>query len=561
MTGHGNTLSARWLALVLILMGCVLSTQARAEVRAWFDRSVVTMGETVTLNIESATSDQPDFSALEKNFRIAGRSTNSQVQIINGAMARTNLWAVALEPLHEGVIDVAPIAVGNDQTAALSVTVRPMARGSAAAGDDVFLEVEADSTTPYVQQQVGYTVRLFYAVSLLEGNLDDPSGDGLQVRRVGEDVNYARQIGERRYNVVERRYAISADHSGSATVAAVSFRGRVANGGRGGFFSQGSPVSTGSEAITLDVRPMPANAPNPWVPAQDVRLSDNASSLPNQAKIGDALELTVTAEATGLAAEQLPELSLPKMDGAEVYPDQETRETTTVDGRLHGKRTRKFAILPQRAGSLMLPERSLSWWNLKTDQAQRSTLPARTIEVLTGAGTTASSTPLAPLDSSPSSTVDANDASGPTMTPGYWRPAAMGLALLWVVTVLAWWMQARRSRAVIEVQAEPESVKLWRPALAHALTRGDLSAARRALLKIDPSITDLHALAAALDDAEQGEAVQALDRALYRGDSAAGVLDQLRTAFARTPTCRSASMRTRTTGPQLSPLYPNSQTR
>ena len=195
------------LTWLLAIAWLLCATTATAQVRAWLDRSAVSLGETVTLNVEGGSAGEPDFSVLETDFRIVHRSTNSHVQIINGAMARTNLWAVALEPRREGVIGIPALTVGSEQTSPLTLTVRPMARGSAADGDDVFLEVEADIATPYVQQQVGYTVRLFYAVSLLEGNLDEPTGDGLQVRRVGQDANYSRQVGGRRYNVVERRYA------------------------------------------------------------------------------------------------------------------------------------------------------------------------------------------------------------------------------------------------------------------------------------------------------------------------------------------------------------------
>src|SRR5690606_16432959 len=130
----------------------------------------------------------------------------------------------------------------------------PMARGSAADGDDVFLEVEVDTPAPYVQQQVGYTVRLFYAVALQSGDLSDPAGDGLQVQRIGQDVQYTRGVQGRAYNVVERRYALTPERSGTLSVAGITFRGRLARGGQaGGFFSQGTPVSVGSETIALDV--------------------------------------------------------------------------------------------------------------------------------------------------------------------------------------------------------------------------------------------------------------------------------------------------------------------
>lgn len=545
------------MAGVLVMLLLLVSSSADATVRAWLDRNSINMGETVTLNVESGDAGEPDFSVLENDFRIAGQSTSSQVQIINGAMARSNLSAVALEPLREGVIEIPPIPVGNDHTEPLRLTVRPMARGSAAAGDDVFLEVEVDTNTPYVQQQVAYTVRLYYAVSLLEGNLDEPAGAGLQVRRIGDDVNYSRQIGARRYNVVERRYAIAADRSGSVTVAPVSFRGRIAGGGRyNSFFGSGTPLTTGSDAIVLDVRPAPPGAPMPWVPAQSLRLTDDAARLPAHAKVGDALELTLSVEATGLSAEQIPELTLPRIDGAEVYPDQEVRETSEVDGRLLGKRSRKFAIVPLREGTLKLPERSLSWWNLATDQAQRSTLPARSLDILPGAGATT------PAPSTPAASQAVGDSVievAPASRQLYvWQGLTLFFALAWLLTLAAWYWRARTGAVEDEpaTRSKSDNALLWRPALAHALTRGDLAAARRALLRLRPDLDDLSTLAATLENPDQREAVQTLDRVLYRGDAGAGLAERLRAAFARTPTFVDQTRAGAAAPASLPPLYP-----
>ncbi len=526
----------RAVAALLALMLLLLAGHANASVRAWFDRSSISMGETVTLNVESSDTGEPDFSVLEKDFRITGRSTNSQIQIINGAMARTNLSAVALEPLHEGVIEVPPISVGNDMTPPLSLTVSAMPRGSAAAGDDVFLEVEVDTHSPYVQQQLSYTVRLFYAVQLLEGNLDEPTGDGVQVRRIGDDVNYSRQVGSRRYNVVERRYAVAR---------------------YGAFLGQGTPLTTGSEAIELDVRATPSGAPMPWVPAQSLRLSDDAARLPAQAKVGDALELTLSVEASGLSAEQIPELTLPKIDGAEVYPDQETRETGEVDGRLLGKRTRKFAIVPLREGALKLPERSLSWWNLATDQAQRSTLPARSLEISPAAGGTTPA-PSAPNVEYPVG-VDVAAAVPSSRQLRVWQGLTLFFAVAWLATLAAWYWRRRADHSDGDLDARPVPARatLWRPALAHALTRGDLAAARTALLQLRPDLNDLSSLATALVDADQRDAVQTLDRVLYRGDAGAGLVERLRAAFARTPRFVDDAQAAKPTALTLPPLYPN----
>ncbi len=548
----GLAVLPRLLAMLLLLATALCAQGVRAEVRAWLDRSAVSMGETVTLNVESGSTGEPDFSVLDADFRITSRSSNTQIQLINGAMARTNLWAVALEPLREGTIALPAIPVGSERTAPLQLTVRPMARGSAANGDDVFLEVEADTLAPYVQQQVGYTVRLFYAVALQNGDLSDPAGDGLQVQRIGQDVQYTRGVQGRAYNVVERHYALTPERSGTLSVAAITFRGRLARGGQGnGFFSQGTPVSVGSETITLDVRPAPSSASSPWLPARALRLSDTSSSLPAQARVGDALELTLTVEAEGLSSDQLPELSLPPIDGAEIYPDQETRETREAEGTRIGVRSRRFAIVPLRAGRLELPERSIAWWNVGDDRAQRSILPARSIEI--------SPSLAAPVENraTPQAAGTPHAADTPLL-PGLlwvWQVLAVFFALAWALTLLLWWLRARREGHPVAPAATSCAPTSWRPELAHALAREDLAGARRALLRIVPGTRDLESLAARLADGDARDAVLALDRALYRGEGAEGMAERLRAAFARSPGLR-APAETAPDAAALPPLYP-----
>lgn len=541
-------------ALVLLLV----TGTTNAATRAWLDRTSISLGETVTLNVEAQNGGEPDFSVLEQDFNITNRSTSTQMQITNGAMTRSTLWAVALEPRHEGVIGIPALAVGQDHTEPLTLTVAPMARGSAAQGDAVFLELEVDDVHPYVQQQVIATVRLFYAVSLLDGQLDEPAGDGLQVRRIGDDVNYTRQLDGRRYNVVERRYAVSADRSGSLQLGPVGFRGRVAAPGRyGSFFNQGTPLSTGSQAIEIDVRPAPDGAPAPWIPAQALTLTDDAARLPAQAKVGDALTLTLQVEATGLSAEQIPPLQLPAIEGAEVYPDQETQETRVVDGRQVGVRSRKFAIVPQRAGALQLPERSLTWWNLADNRSQRSTLPARSIEIEAAAiGQTApSSSPV------PNTAVVEEEVVATTRTVVFWQVLAGLLALVWLATLVAWYWQSRPARAGKGAAATSPSAQasLWRVGLTRALADDDLSGVRRSLLRMRPDLKDLDALATQLQDPAQSEAVRLLDRALYRGDPAPGVREQIRKAFVQAPHFHDqADARQQDSAASLPPLYPPS---
>src|SRR5690606_13933934 len=119
--------------------------------------------------------------------------------------------------------------------------------------------------------QVIYTVRLLYAVTLLDGQLDEPRAQGADIRRLGGDATFTREAAGRRYNVIERRYALTPLASGPLRIEPPRFRGRALAGPRGNrMFDPGTPVSAIGDALELAVRPRPAQAGEPWLPAQSL---------------------------------------------------------------------------------------------------------------------------------------------------------------------------------------------------------------------------------------------------------------------------------------------------
>ena len=126
-------------AVVLLSLLCFAAMAQAAQVRAWLDRNTMQLGETVTLNVEvadSATAAQPDFASLQKDFAVGATQSSSSVNIINGQTSSKLLWAVALEPRHEGTITIPALSVAGQNTQPITLTVQPMAPGGTKAGDD-----------------------------------------------------------------------------------------------------------------------------------------------------------------------------------------------------------------------------------------------------------------------------------------------------------------------------------------------------------------------------------------------------------------------------------------
>ncbi len=249
-----------------------------AQVRAWLDRGSMQLGETVTLNVEVTDDNgaaQPDFGALKNDFNLLGTQSSTSMSIINGQASSKMLWAVGLEPKKTGTFTIPALSVAGAQTQPLSLVVQPGNTSSGKAGDDVFLEVSVEPKTPYVQQQVRLTLKLFYALNLTDGVVEDPHGEGLISHKLGQDAAYTADVEGRRYHVLERHYALSAEKSGALTLAPVTFRGHAVNPSDiNTFFNHGRAITAQAPAVAFDVHARPASSgTDTWLPAHSLTLT------------------------------------------------------------------------------------------------------------------------------------------------------------------------------------------------------------------------------------------------------------------------------------------------
>lgn len=543
MTRNSILACARF-AVFALLCAMVSAHASAATLRAWFDRTSMQLGETVTLNIEADAADggQPDFSALNQDFELHGTQSSQQVSIVNGASSSKTLWAVALEPKHAGTISVAPIKVGNAQTNPLTLDVLAASAASVPKADgDVFLEVTAEPLTPYVQQEVRYTTKLYFAVDLGGGSLTDPKADGLGVKQLGQDRSYDANVGARHYKVIERHYALTPERSGAIDIPAITFRGTALSASDPmGFFRGGRNVSARSEPVHLDVKAKPPEwTDSPWLPAASLLLKDE-TALPDEMHVGDPLTRTIRLQAKGLGHEQLPDLDLAKPDGAEIYPDKADMRTRDDGEWLYGERVRKFAFVPDRAGTLTIPGVEVHWWDTLNNRAEVAQLPAKTITVLAAAGTAAAPGPgatAAPASNAAPGSVAAAPAAStnaPRRHLRIWKALAVVGFALWLSTLALWWHSRRRMR-VTAVPVPVVDSSSNRAAFLRACSLGEFAAAERALVAWARSeradVRNLGELAGRLADPAQAAALTDLQRTRYAGAPGQGLGGRLQQAF------------------------------
>ncbi|HEX7324643.1 MAG TPA: BatD family protein [Rhodanobacteraceae bacterium] len=601
-----------WWFVVLLLLAPLASA---ASVHAFLNRSHVSLGDTVTLNIRSSGSvGTPDLAPLQRDFQVLGTSSSSSVAITNGKRTSSTQLGIALKPLHAGTLTIPALDVGGGQTRPLTLTVTAAPTGgSGQAGDPVFMEAGVLSSAPYVGQQTVYTLSLFYLPGV-DGSIASPTANGARLIKLDRDQRYTVNRDGYAYEVIERSWAVVPQRSGKVTIDGPEFQGQqtATQGGLGAlpnlpgaiFNGQipgvGKPVQAVAPSVQLDVRAAPANGGTPWLPARKLQL--RLTGLPANGQVNGATPLTVTLSisAGGQPAGALPEPELPSLTGAEVYPDQ-TRDNTDTSGEwLQGTRSRSFAIVPQRNGSLTIPAITLHWWNVQTGSPEQATVPAHTLQV---SGVVAAA-PVAPVASAapaiaPQPATSSASATAASAARGvwFWRVLALVALGLWVVAVLVGvviWRLRRRAAgpadavehrgdtgqggvttvgsvrvaraasapamATARPAARPDVRALQRQAL-DAARAGDVAACERGLLAwaraSQPQLANLGALRAALADAGQRDALQALQRARWQGGDTAAACAACATAFARGMAWQRASAAARGGTDPLPPLYPS----
>ncbi len=585
-----------YVALLLILL--TGNSLAADGLRAWLDRDRISEGETVQLTLEAPgqVSGRPDTQPLEASFEVLGISSGSRIQIINGQTDARTSWTLTLSPKQPGKLTIPPLRVGNLKSKALVVTVSNAPATAADSGADILIESEISPPQPYVQGQVLYSVRLLHAVPIRSGTLTDPEPDNTLVQRLGEDRRYSTRRHGRRYQVIERRYALFPQKSGPLQLPPPLFDGEVPDDRRRGrspfdrLFGQDPLFSSTplddlmtptrrvrirGDAQQLQIQPRPATAQGGhWLPAKKLQLQGSWSPGSSEAQVGEPITLELDLQAEGLTAGQLPDLAPASVAGFDIYPDQAQRQTDTDSTGVTGHLRQKIAFLPKQPGKLTLPSITLHWWDTTTDQPQLATLPGRELQVSGAAipepdpsAAAGQATPV-PEQTSPAATGGEAPAMPPTAAPvNLWLWLSILLATGWLVTLLLWWRDNRRTRLHHAGQAGSEPLQAPRAGNArrqfhNACQHNDPAAARRALLDWaaahwpeDPP-RGLEAVARRLSDPAARAALAELNAVLYRertawnGARLAAALKQL----PNTPV--PANHRSR----ELPPLYPAAST-
>lgn len=450
--------------LLSVLVLAVPLPAAAAVLVASVDRAHLAVGESFELTLE--TSDvtvfgRPDTTPLETDFSVGDvRQVNRPASIADDRGASTR-WILSLVAHSSGTLTIPSLNVGELRSQPIVVQVLDAPADGPASTAPVFIQAGLDQDQVYVQAQTILTLRVYHSVALYDDSQFAPPDLGdARVEPLGSRRTYEKVINGVRHGVIETRYALYPQRSGELVLPALMFTATTVASDDNGRPRPGAPVRVASAPMSLKVLPKPALYPADavWLPARSLSLSEVWNPAPETATVGQSLTRTLTLKAEGLSSAQLPPLPDGAMDALRRYADQPRLDDQHTERGMVGSRQEREALVPSRPGRSELPAVEIVWWNTREDHLERTSLPARAIEVQP-----------APEPASVTSP------PGRAM-PGPLWPWQLTTALLALTTLLGFglWWRARSRPAVARLAAAGPS------------TRGLLEDLKRACLNNDP---------------------------------------------------------------------------
>ncbi|WP_299876262.1 BatD family protein [uncultured Cocleimonas sp.] len=559
---------------LLLALVVVVLIPAHAAVKATLNQSTVFEGDPITLIIQSDQNDnaQPDLSSLQQDFEVQGSSTSSQINILNGTRSFKKTWTIELMPKSVGKLEIPEITVGNEKTNSLTVTIANLPPEVAAeTSKHIFVEssVDLDNEETYVQQQIPYTVKLYYDSAMQTGEVFSPQIKNANIRALGNDKKYQVVRAGKKYVVVEKRFVISPEKSGVLHIPPTIVRGRIALSGGdspnlrkrmdetdmlnqffGGqnknpffntpfdeFFGRRSigpsrPFSISGEAMDVNVLPVPESFKGAaWLPAEELIMTDSWTEAPPELKVGEPVTRKLILQAKGLASSQIPDINISKPEGMKVYTDQAKSETPNDGSTIYGIRQIDINYIPSKAGKVIIPEINVDWWDVNNKEQKTFTLPEWNLNV-TGNPIAAieNNNPLPAVTKNTDTTNSISDQIETIKMPMSWGWKTLVLLFLGIGVILfvMFGFKQRRKKTKNSAVKPQKAVQLvdmeaLKNALAEACKSNDKHMAARTLLKLvraqwnDQLIQNLGILAQELGNGS--EVIEELEKSLYSADS------------------------------------------
>ncbi len=359
---------------LFVLSALAAFAQGQNPITATVNRVSLTTDDVVELTVSvtanGATTPNPALPALN-GFNIVGTGTSQKISIVNGAMNTQVIHRYQLQPYQVGDMLIEPISVtlngqayftqpiaiqvtqGNGMPSAAPApsTSRPVTPSSTTfAGQDLYAEAEVDNPNPFLGEQITYTFRFYQAADNLGSFFDQPqfvppAFSGFWAEGKANQDQYRVRAGERIYDVTELRTTLFPTRVGQVTLEPAQLSVP------GSFFRRGGALQ--SQPVTVDVKPLPANAPHSFSGAVG-QFTIDATVDAADTRVNEPVTWKVTISGQG-NLNTMADPNWPEIPNLRSFESQATVNTQLQTGQIVGSRIYERLLVPQAEGEFVIP--------------------------------------------------------------------------------------------------------------------------------------------------------------------------------------------------------------
>ena len=447
----------QWLKILFFgwLLTFSMSSYA-AQAIATVSKNIVGVNEVFQLTIsvdDNVNTNALDLSVLDDDFNYGTPSVSSGTSFVNGVVTRQTEWKIAVAAKEVGELTIPSFRIGASKTDPITMTVMKSANKSttSASKPEIRIDAESNKDQLYVGESIRYTVRIQIGEQMSQAALQAPSGDGLNVKQLGEDRQVETVLNGRRYLIITRDYQITANKSGDILLRGAKFTGNLIKGNRGFGSTLQIPFEQQADDMTLSVQAKPSDYKGLWLPTEALELKQQWQPDVKEIKVGEPISRTITLRIKNAEQSTLPNLNLQYPNSVRVY-DESPVYGSDDDFTFM---TIKQVIIPRQSGEITLPELSINWWNTETSQQETSKIDGLTVSVLPGDPGSQALLPPQALQSDNTEPVAANVETEVVVDSGWWPWLSLVLALLWLMTLGLWLRERNKPK-----QTPQQSVKI-----------------------------------------------------------------------------------------------------
>lgn len=369
---------------VYFLHFCASSSFASdISILATVDKNQGTLEDVFNLTITVKgvrNSPKPILPAIP-NFSLRQSGTQSSVTIVNGKMTSSTKHNFLLTPQKTGEFTIDPVKLeyeGQEYLSnAVQVKISDAPKQTANNQAPVFAETFASTTTPYVNEQLTFTFKLYRRVETKNVQLNLPF-ENFREEQLGKSRDYSQILNGLQYQTSEFSTALFPTKTGDIKIPGASVNLDLVIRNRRSqsqdpfnlFFNDPFFRHSGrlqhkvirTKPIVITVKPLPEKGKPSNFSNLVGQFKISATMGKIKIKAGDTSTLTVKVAGVGNIQDAI--FTLPDLTkDFKTYSDEPRLEKSVRNQKLYGEKTFKFALVPLKEGNYQIPPLTLSYFN------------------------------------------------------------------------------------------------------------------------------------------------------------------------------------------------------